>query len=57
MKSKRLPHKLVEFLIKKSEGTIKKLVSEGKPQVVPVFDFLRNLMTNNNLIPVWPEMP
>ena len=57
LKSKCLPHKLVEFLIKKSEGTVKKLVTEGKPQVVPVFDFLKNIMTNNNLIPVWSEMP
>jgi len=24
---------------------------------MPVFEFLRNIMENNNLIPVWAELP
>ena len=58
-----MPHKLVETLLKKSEAMIKKLVTTpengftGKPQVIPVFEFLVNIMENNNLIPAWNELP
>ena len=56
-----MPHKLVETLGKKSENMIKKLATEekgkGKPQVLPVFEFLSNILTNNNLIPAWSELP
>ena len=55
-----MPHKLVEMLIKKSEGMIKKLATEasgGKPQVIGVFEFIKNIMVNNNLVPIWSELP
>ena len=29
----------------------------GKPQLIPVFEFLRNILENNNLIPAWSELP
>lgn len=25
--------------------------------MIPVFEFIRNIMENNNLIPVWDELP
>lgn len=60
LKSGSLPHKLVEMLLKKSEAMIKKLVLDpegAKPQVIPVFEFVRSIMENNNLMPVWNELP
>lgn len=59
LRSNQMPHKLVETLQKKSEGMIKKLTLESppKPQLLPVFDFLFNIMLNNNLIPAWSEIP
>ena len=59
LKSKVMPHDLVEKLLKRSENMVKKLATAeggGKPQVVPVFEFLRNVMENNNLIPAWDEL-
>ena len=62
LKSKRMPHKLVETLLKKAENMIKKLVTtpmdgfQGSPQTLPVFDFIESIMENNNLIPAWNEL-
>ena len=56
-----MPHKLVETLLKKSENMIKKLATtpldgyQGSPQLLPVFDFLQQIIDNNNLIPAWHE--
>ena len=39
---------------------IKKMATDptgGKPQVIGVFEFIKNIMINNNLIPVWSELP
>ena len=39
---------------------IQKLATDpegGKPQVLPIFEFVKNIMENNNLIPVWNELP
>ena len=73
LSSKVLPAKLVETLQKKSEGMIRKLAygaaatatggvaagakDGGKPQALAVFEFIRNIMENNNLIPAWDEIP
>jgi len=60
LKSKRMPHKLVEQLIKKTEQLVAKLATDkegGKPQLIPAFEFLRNILENNNLIPAWSELP
>jgi hypothetical protein len=59
LKSSSMPHKLVGTLEKKAEAMIKKMAAESpaKPQVLPVFDFLLNIMLNNNLIPAWSELP
>jgi hypothetical protein len=51
-----MPHKLVEQLRKKSEVMYKKIAAEGKAQVAPIFDFLSNIIQNNNLIPAWSEL-
>jgi hypothetical protein len=60
LRSNNMPFNLVETLIKKSENMIKKLATDpegGKPQVIPVFQFLDNILQNNNLIPAWDELP
>ena len=56
LKSKVMPHKLVEMLLKKSEALAKKLSVEGKDQVKPVYDFLETILESNNLIPAWSEL-
>ena len=62
LKSKSMPHKLVETLLKKAENMIKKLATtpvdgyQGTPQTLPVFEFLESIMENNNLIPAWNEL-
>lgn len=67
--SKVLPAKLVETLKKKGEAMIKKLAYggqaatdgkapvKGKPQALAAFEFVRNILENNNLIPAWDEIP
>ena len=52
-----MPQKLVDTLLKKCENMAKKLAGEGKPQLIPVFQFVHNIMENNNLIPAWDEIP
>ena len=59
IKSKVMPPDLVEKMLKMSEKTVKKLAATeggGKPQALAVFDFVRKIMENNNLIPVWSEL-
>lgn len=58
LRSKYMPHALVESLLKKCEGLIKKLVlEEKKPQLMPVFEFVNKILEANNLIPAWSELP
>ena len=66
LRSKVMPIKLVETLVKKSEAMIQKLSSTkdestgewtGKAQALPIFEFLQNIIENNNLIPAWDELP
>lgn len=57
LKSTVMPFKLVETLVKKSDVMTKKLAGEGKPQVIPVFEFIKKIMEDNNLIPAWDELP
>ena len=57
LRSKVLPQQLIDTLIKKSEALIKKLVAEGKPQTFAVFEFIRTILENNNLIPAFLELP
>ena len=72
LSSKVLPASLVATLRKKSEAMVKKLVygppgqknedeskkkGQGKPQAYAVFEFIRNIMESNNLIPAWDEIP
>lgn len=56
-----MPYDLVETITKKGEKMINKLVTEeegkGKPQLIPVFEFILNIIENNNLIPAWAEIP
>jgi hypothetical protein len=56
-----MPHNLVTTLLKKSEMMIKKLATEekgkGKPQVIPIYEFILNIILTNNLIPAWSELP
>mmetsp|Transcript_21763 Transcript_21763/g.33609 ORF Transcript_21763/g.33609 Transcript_21763/m.33609 type:complete len:172 (+) Transcript_21763:253-768(+) len=61
-----MPLKLVETLGKKAEAMVKKLAGtqdastgdwKGKPQAFAVFEFLKNILENNNLIPAWGELP
>lgn len=55
IKSTTIPHKLQALLLKRLEATAEKLQKEGKPQAVAVFEFLDNILQNNNLIPCWTE--
>ena len=58
LKSKYMPHALVESLQKKCEAMVKKLVIEDKkPQLMPIFEFVNKILESNNLIPAWSELP
>ena len=57
LRSNNMPHNLVETLMKKGDNMIKKLALAGKPQVLPIFEFVNTIMLNNNLIPAWLEIP
>ena len=43
------------MLSKKLEGHISALAKEGKPQVLSGYQFISNIIENNNLIPCWSE--
>lgn len=32
-------------------------ITNGKPHALSVFEFVRNIIENNNLIPAWDEIP
>mmetsp|Transcript_17822 Transcript_17822/g.30224 ORF Transcript_17822/g.30224 Transcript_17822/m.30224 type:complete len:486 (-) Transcript_17822:71-1528(-) len=68
LRSKVMPHKMVETLLKKAEALSKKLAVTrlegdkagdwtGQPQGVAVFEFLQGILETNNLIPAWEELP
>ena len=59
LRSKVMPPDLVEKLLKMCEKTVKKLATAdggGQPQALVVFDFVKKIMENNNLIPAWNEL-
>jgi len=54
-----MPPALIEKMLKMSEKTVKKLATAeggGQPQCLAVFDFVKKIMENNNLIPAWNEL-
>ena len=54
-----MPPDLVEKMLKMCEKTVKKLATAdggGQPQALAVFDFIKKIMENNNLIPAWNEL-
>ena len=57
LRSKVLPSKLLEKLLKQAEAHVAKLVADKKPQALSTFEFIRNILESNNLIPAWSEVP
>ena len=50
-----MPQKLTGLLAKRVLAHITEQATAGKPQVVSAYQFLANIMENNNLIPCWSE--
>ena len=57
LKSTTIPAKLVAMLSKKMENHIAELAKDGKPHVLSAYQFVSNIIENNNLIPCWSEFP
>ena len=55
LKSTTMPQKLTGLLGKRVLGHIDELAKQGKEQVLSAYQFLSNIMENNNLIPCWSE--
>ena len=55
LKSTTIPAKLVAMLSKKLENHITELAKDGKPHVLSAYQFISNIIENNNLIPCWSE--
>jgi len=54
-KAPNLPERLVAMLLKRVEVNAAKLAKEGKDHIVASFEFLNNVLANNNLLPCWSE--
>lgn len=57
LKSTTMPQKLTQLLGKKVIAHIAELAKNGKEQVISAYQFMANIMQNNNLIPCWSEFP
>ena len=55
LKSTTMPQKLTGLLGKRVLAHVTEQATAGKPQVVSAYQFLANIMENNNLIPCWSE--
>lgn len=55
LKSTTMPQKLTGLLGKRVLGHIDELAKQGKVQALSAYQFLSNIMENNNLIPCWSE--
>ena len=55
LKSTTMPQKLTALLAKRVLGHIDELAKQGKDQVLSAYQFMENIMENNNLIPCWSE--
>ena len=57
MKSTTIPTKLVGLLHKKLEAHMEALSKEGKEHILAGYEFLDNIISNNNLMPCCTEIP
>jgi len=57
LKSTTMPQKLTQLLGKRVLTHIAELAKQGKEQVLSAYQFMDNIMQNNNLIPCWSEFP
>lgn len=55
MKSTTMPQKLTQLLAKRTLNHMEELAKEGKEHVLSAYQFIANIMENNNLIPCWSE--
>ena len=57
MKSTTIPPKLNGLLAKKVEAHVAELSKEGKEHILSGYQFLDNIISNNNLMPCCTEIP
>ena len=57
LNSTTMPYKLTQLLARRTLAHITELAKEGKEQMVSAYEFMQNIMQNNNLIPAWSEFP
>lgn len=55
LKSTTMPQKLTALLAKRVIAHIEELAKQGKEHVLSAYQFMANIMENNNLIPAWSE--